>query len=272
MKTILIPTDFSKIAHHTMNYATEFFKEDAVNYILLNAFSVSSEMGSSFDEEKAQHQLRLDEEVAYLKGKVNEASVVTSLLWMGKINYLPKEILVDNSVDLVLMGTKGIDEVEKYLGKSNAGEFVAHVDANALIVPADLPYVAPQNVLFTTDFRNFKEDKTIASLKWILDKFDANLFILYVNNSGMELTHYQNDVKKRLHEAFVGYKVSFHEFLAENIEDEIQDFMEQYNIDIVSAIPMHNTFFDRIFHKSLSRTLAEHATKPVLMLTNKNEG
>lgn len=272
MKTILIPVDFSKTCHQAINYALGLFKTEAVNYILLNAFTVNPGPGNeSYDTEKKKHENELALEVASFSKKINDKSAVSSILWMGKIEYLPQEIIEENNVDLVVMGTEGIDDVAKYIGKSHAGEFVSHIDANVLVVPCCYDFKSPQNILFTTNYKNIKEESTLSFLKGFIDKFNANVFVLYVNNTGENLTTYQLEVKKQLHDYFINDKVSFHEFKADNIDLEIENFMIQYNIDMVSAIPLHNTFFDRMFHNSIAKKLTEHATKPVLILTNKKQ-
>jgi len=270
MKTILIPTDFTKIAHQAIDYALELFQNEKVQYILLNAFQVEPGPNqNSFEVEKANHQAKLNQEEEFLQRKINSDSIVKSILWLGKIDFLPEELLKENKVDLVVMGTEGINEVEKYLGKSHAGEFVSHVDVNTLVVPCCSKYSVPQNILFTTNYNNVKKEGSLDLLNEFINKFDSNVFVLYVNNTESGLTSHQEDVKKHLREYFNESKVSFHEFLAEDIEAEVENFMMEYNIDMVSAIPLHNTFFERIFHNSMAKKLAEHATKPVLILTNK---
>lgn len=270
MKTVLIPTDFSKTYKSAVRYALELYKDKSVNYILLNAFKVKPGPNNpTYEDEKANHQKNLTAEEGLLKEKVNATSSVSSILWMGKIDFLPQEIITENKVDLVIMGTEGVESVEEYIGKSHAGEFVSHVDVHTLIVPCCTNYEVPTNILFTTNYRNVKEEKTLEALKELLVQCDANLFVLYVNNTDGGLTTYQTQVKDQLHDYFNDYKVSFHEFSAEDVEGEIENFMLQYNIDMVSAVPLHNTFFDRLFHNSIAKKLAEHATKPVLILTNK---
>jgi len=271
MKTILIPTDFSKTAHQAIDYALALFQNENVHYILLNAFQVEPGPNQdSYAVEKANHQASLEEEEQFLQGKLNSKSTVQSILWLGKIDFLPSSIIDENKVDLVIMGTEGIDSVETYLGKSHAGEFVSHVNVNTLVVPCCTDYTIPQNILFTTNYKNEKKEGTLDLLKEFIDKFDSNVFVLHINNKGSELTSHQETVKRKMREYFNESKVSFHEFIAEDIEAEVENFMLEYNIDLVSAIPLHNTFFERMFHNSLTRKLAEHATKPVLILTNKN--
>ena len=185
MKKILIPTDFSKTAHQAMDYALELFQNEKVEYLLLNAFHVEPGPGhDSFEVEKAKHQEKLNLEEQFFQGKVNEQSSVEAILWLGKINYLPEDLLRDNDVDLVIMGTEGLNEIEKYIGKSNAGEFVSHVEVDTLVVPYCNKYSSPQNILFTTNFKNEKKEGTLSLLKEFVDKFDANLFVLHVNNTG----------------------------------------------------------------------------------------
>ncbi len=270
MKTILLPTDFSSVASNAMDYALTVYGDEPVHYILLNAFVVQpGPEGKSYQEEQTDHKAKLDEEEKIWAAKINDQSKVSTILHLGNIDYLSNELLEENKVDLVIMGTEGVGEVERYIGKSHAGEFVSHVNKNTLVIPSCADCKTPQNILFTTNYRNVKNDKTLGVLKHILDKYNANLFVLYVNKEGTELTSYQNEVKGNLEEYFNGNKVSFHEFIAGNVEDQVEDFMNQYNIDMVSAVPQHNTFLERIFHNSLVKRLAEHSTKPVVILNDK---
>lgn len=268
MKTILIPTDFSSIAHHAMKYAAGLFKGKEMNYILFNCFELSHDETKSYLQIKQEHQEKLEEDLQVLKDLTNNKGTYHSILNHGKLNYIPSEFLEENNVDLILMGTGGLSEAEQYIGRSHAGEFVTHVKANILIVPDTKHYEPIKNVLFATNYRNVKSVKTLSVLKEFLDIVDANLFVLYVNKTGVPLTSFQKENKEKLEAFFSENKVSFHEFLADTVEDEIEDFMLRYNIDLVSAIPLHNNFVERLFHNSLVKKLAEHAIQPLLVLNN----
>jgi len=268
MKTILIPTDFTSIAHNAMHYAAELYKGQKIKYILFNCFELSHDETKSYLQIKQEHQESLEEDLKVLKDVTNNQGEYHSILNHGKLNFIPTELILENDVDLILMGTKGLSVAEQYIGRSHAGEFVTHVNANIIIVPDSNRYSPIKNVLFTTNYRNVKSLKTLNTLKELVGKEDANLFVLYVNKAGLPLTSFQKENKDRLEEFFKDNKVSFHEFLAASVEDEIEDFMLKYNIDLVSAIPMHNTFVERLFHKSLVKKLAEHATKPLFVLNH----
>lgn len=266
MKTIFIPTDFTSVAHHAMQYVAEMFKNDKIKYILFNCFELSHDETRSYLQIKQEHEEKLEEDLKLIKDLTNNTGEYETILSHGKLNFIPHELLQEHDVDLILMGTRGLSDAEEYIGRSHAGEFVTHVNANILVIPDGFHYTPVTNIVFATNYRNVKSDRTLMLLKEFVDANDANLFVLYVNSGGLPMTSFQKENKDKMDEFFAKNKVSFHEFLADKVEDEIEDFMLRYNIDLVSAIPMHNNFVERLFHKSLVKKLAEHATKPLLVL------
>jgi len=70
-----------------------------------------------------------------------------------------------------------------------------------------------------------------------------------------------------LDDLFVGIEHSF-KFIEDNdVEKGILKFVNDNNIDLLAVISRKRGFFERLFHKSISKKLAMHANVPILILS-----
>ncbi|RMG83540.1 MAG: universal stress protein, partial [Bacteroidetes bacterium] len=129
MKKILLPTDFSENSLKSIEYAINLFKEETVEYFLLNAYmppQAGAAMLVSIDDilkEDSIKNLRklhrkLSEKYNELKFEMSYESV------KGTLEYGVQYMVRNYGVDLIVMGTKGASGVKEVLVGSNTAEVV----------------------------------------------------------------------------------------------------------------------------------------------------
>ena len=52
----------------------------------------------------------------------------------------------------------------------------------------------------------------------------------------------------------------------ENVEDGILNYIENKNFDLLVVVAHQRGFWEKLFHKSISKSLVKHATMPILVL------
>ncbi|TAL60147.1 MAG: universal stress protein, partial [Bacteroidetes bacterium] len=129
MKTILVPTDFSKDASNAVRYATAIAKKEKAKIILLHAFHftyISPDVPAQFAAETIE-AMKADSEH---KLKLISSEIVKSKI---ECEYLNNEgftldvilkAIEKQKPDLVIMGTKGASGIKEVLIGSNTAKVI----------------------------------------------------------------------------------------------------------------------------------------------------
>ncbi len=112
MKTIVFPTDFSLNSMHAVRYGINLFKGQEVRFILFNAYvdpSVGASMTYVFEDHmKVISMTMLRKVLEELKDDHGQGDLKIELVnRYGDLPYALKPFLVEEMVDLVIMGSSG---------------------------------------------------------------------------------------------------------------------------------------------------------------------
>ncbi|MAQ76379.1 MAG: hypothetical protein CL613_08615 [Aquimarina sp.] len=125
MKTILIPTDFSKNAYQALFYATQLFKNYQCHFILLNTFSVNtpvltsrlnpSKGGELYKKLSVESDAKLTEVYHKIVRDTDglDHSFETVSISQPLTETIEKTIR-SKDIDLIVMGTKGATGAKEF--------------------------------------------------------------------------------------------------------------------------------------------------------------
>ena len=145
MKTILIPTDFSKNATHALNYAIDLAQHENAKIILLHSYHIDYTNGyvsanliekevKDAEQNSATHLKSLYTKVIHA-GNIQCECVSRQDLAVDAILTTIKE----KNVDLVVMGTKGASGVTGAIFGSNTARVIEKATCPVIAVPAETP-------------------------------------------------------------------------------------------------------------------------------------
>jgi nucleotide-binding universal stress UspA family protein len=267
IKNILVPTDFSEVANSAVNVAAEIARKSGATLHLLNIVHVpvidpytpAQTISNITDTGKDEAQKNL----AKLS---NELEGVNSEIYV-KAGFAIDEILgfaTANDVDLIVMGTTGSSGVEEVLLGSNAAGVVEKSKIPVLCIPDEMEKFAAKDIVYASDL----EKNDIAVINKLLDVakvFNSNFHILHVHNDEMHFTHDNPEDIFRAVKDQTGYpSLSYHQVEAENTRATIEEFIEKMPCDILAMAKHHRSFFDKLFHSSLTKKMVNHSHIPVL--------
>lgn len=280
MKTILLPTDFSKNSINAIQYAIDMFQNIDCDFFLLNVQKASSfisddimVMSSSTTiyqtlisaAKKSIDNIILKIKAKHSNDKHHFHSIVDYDNLIDSINQVSKI----HNVDLIVMGTKGASGLEKVIFGSNTVHVMQRCHIPVLAIPDNCKFNGLYKVLFTT---NHLELYSIEELKW-LKYFNA----LY--NSELDILHIK-DEKHSTHEVFsneVIFKTHFtgaiHKYITINSKDIfeiINKYIIENQIDMFAMLTTKHSFLDRLFAKHPVETFGFKIHIPFLVI-NKEE-
>ena len=269
--TILLPTDFSENAQHTVNYALDIFNNKDTKFILMNSYEPPRPTGMLINiddivKKEAINDLNVEQKklAANLGERSDQLSIVAQ---RGDLPEALELVVKQNKGDLIVMGTKGASGLKEILMGSNTANVIKSAVCPVLAVPENTPIAAPKKIVFAADYEHLSDLSSLDPLKEIATLFGSTIMIVNVtsDNDG-ELSFNPVIEKLTLNDYFKDVNHTYHTVQNDSVIDGINDFIMENEVDMLATIPGRNHFFDKIFHKSVTNKLAMHTSIPLLAL------
>lgn len=276
MKTILVPTDFSKCAENAVNYALEFADKFNLKVIIHNSTHLPTFAVEVPFEEISEDKLLAESKNNmnnYLKNKkiTNKNLIVEDNVSFGfavdNIISLAKE----NTASIIIMGTKGSSNLEGLLLGSIATSVIEKAPCPVLVIPVNAIFNDIKKIVFATDYHK-NDVESINFLSTIAMKFNAE--ILVVHESSVTLT---NNLERDLFEIFkneviqkVSYKnISFKFIIGYDISKDLNLILEEEHADLLAISTRKRNIFVKLFERSLTKLITHHTKIPVIAFHTK---
>lgn len=276
MKNILIPTDFSKNATDAAKYTLNLFENEKCKFYHLHSVDVEVSKLNNITHKFTQS---IREEALIKLNKLKSYFTITDTKFKNRQKtILSFSSLIDavktntkkHNIDLVVMGTKGISGLRKMFFGSNAVNVVNKTeDCATLIVPDEIEFKAIHKVGFPTDLKSISP-KVIEEVKFLAELHDATVIIMHV----MDAENLSEDQKKNLDalkKEFEGVDFYFHAMpMYDKVTDEILDFIEGAEIDLLAITKNEHGFFERILREPVVEKLGHNIKIPLMVIPQAN--
>ena len=274
MKQILFTTDFSEAAHKAFIYALEFADSFDAELLIMHVYDLPiveapnlpestqeifdivemNQFESFRDELPGLHKIAEERNLGHIK--------IRNVLQYGDLVYNINKVCEEENIDMIVMGTKGATGLkETFLGSTTAS-VMANVKAPVLGIPAGARYRPIKSIAFTTQYKD-KDNDALRRAIDIARKFDATLQCLYIKNDDDP-----EDIEERINEWKIYYrdeKIAFYNIDGDHIEQTILDFAENQHVDLLIMRTHKRSFFEGLFHRSLTKKMAYHSIVPLLV-------
>ena len=272
MKTILVPIDYSETAHNALQYAIGLAKFNKAKIVLLHAYQVpipTTEMPvvlalpDDLEKENIARIKTLEKEISK---QLNDEVKVEHLVRMG---FAVDEIMTaakEKKADLIVMGVTGQGKLGETLIGSNATWLIQKTHTPVLVVPQGAKFKKPEKIVWAYDYRGEVPENQSKKVKEYTKLFNANLFVLDIVKTSQVPTYENAVAGVTIEAALNGVKHSTYFPEGEDIESEINTFVDTYKADWLMMIPHKHTLFERLFHKSNTKRMAFHTHVPLLII------
>jgi nucleotide-binding universal stress UspA family protein len=276
MKTILVPTDFSKEADNALEVAAIIARNTGAKIELLHivesihedAYSVSGTFIQEDGLDKVFILKMIEKATMKMKQKAKDLSEegikVMPHVKVGSVYKHISSIISENKVDLIVMGTQGATGLKEMFSGSNTQKVVRLAKCLVLSVKERANKFSLKNVLFAT---NFQDDAPVFldRIKELQSIFNFKLHILYVNTpmsfqSDMELSCVMDDFAKT-HKL---NNFNFNVINAYTEEEGIMIFADKVKADIVALSTHGRKGLSSLLMGSVSKDLVNYSPKPIL--------
>ena len=181
MKTILVPTDFSKAASNAAEYAAHLAKDVKAKVLLFHAYHVpiptsdvpiTAFVPEDFQKENESH---LKKEAARL-----HKSTGVEIKYEAKMGFAVEEILHKKNIGLIVMGMKGAGKLTEALIGSTTTDTLRKSKTPVLVIPEKVKYSKPKKIVFACDYDSRTDTHTLDSLKGIVKTFNSKVYVVKV--------------------------------------------------------------------------------------------
>lgn len=267
--TILVPTDFSIPSKVAVLYAARLAKKLKADIVLLAVINVNIATDAILDWKKREEHMvdttrhEAEQLIREVKEEIQEEIKIEYRSIMGfPFKDMVENIIVDDGLDLIIMGTKGATGLKKVLIGSNAASVIDNSSVPVLTVPADTIFKPVKKIVYATNMLSITEE--IKPLVMFASIFDAVIQVLHVLPGDSSKIIDGKSLVADLIKITNYPKISFHVSRNDNIAEEVDAFVIEKKADMLAMFTHKLDYYEKLFSKSVTRQLAFHAHLPLL--------
>ena len=270
MKRILIPTDFSEQAENALKVAAQMAKKNGSEIYVLNSLELPlnlSKSGSSGAMPESLFFIKLAEkhfEKLLKKPYLNGLLIHETIIGHGEIYNDVSEVVKEKDIDLIIMGSHGINGfMEMFIG-SNTEKVVRTSKIPVLVIKNEHLEFKTDTFVYATDFSEeckvpFEEAQKFAEVT------NSRLNLLYVNTPSEFKT--SKKINKKIKDFLKDYnteKIKTHVYNDTSVEKGILNFANEINANLIGMGTHGRKGISHFFNGSVSEDLVNHANMPVM--------
>jgi nucleotide-binding universal stress UspA family protein len=273
MKTILVPTDFSKTSINAINYAMEIAKLLKAKLILYHVYHfplIVSDITTQDSEVEIEKSCLMTLTIIKEKLIVKHGKDVSISCKCnnGNVENAIHLFTKNHKVDLIVMGIKGGGFLTEKIIGSITTSVLRKATCPVIAVDQKVKFKSIKKIVFACDYTNVDNEKVLKPLKVIANLFNAHIYVLKIASQfetcpiASELEHKFLDMKMSLK----AFDHTFHCTYNMNVVDGINEFVVSKKIDMVVMIPHRYTLFEYLFHTPETKKMAFHSKVPLVAL------
>ena len=278
MRTILIPTDFSKNAMHALHYALDLFKCERTRFYFLHAFgdevygpfgtNVKIDIEIEKKRVKKETQKKLDALIQEITDvPPNPRHTYESVSAFDSLVDAVNDFVNEINIDLVIMGTKGKTDDKKVIFGSHTVQVFKYVQCPVLAVPQDAEFHQPKKIVFPTNYMLPYKRRELKLLNGISGDFKSEIHCLYISDFET-LSARQLDNKRFLSEGLPDSYLYFERTPVKNKAKAIQEYIALKNIDFLVMVNSKHSFLEDLLYRSTVDEIGLTTKTPFLVMQN----
>ena len=276
IKRILIPVDFSVRSKNAVEQTIPIASSKNATLILYHAYSRPADLGE-YNAYEQEHRLKLKTE----KVRENFNAFIKTIDGIQDVNYEVEYELgislqkIENAfknldIDLLVMATHGAKGVELMWG-SKTTNLIKRIKGPILVFPDGSKLQNPKRFCLAYDFH--KEEQNIyalSTLKQIAEVYNAHIRIVDVRPNNYAKSEHRLKEEKKI-SLFLGDDIShdFESIIGSDVEKELLNYVNDFDVQLMAVMPAEHSFFEKLFHQSITELMAAQINKPLLTLVDK---
>ncbi|MFN6945664.1 MAG: universal stress protein [Cytophagaceae bacterium] len=269
IRTILFPTDFSDNAINALQYVTQLAKKFNSAIVLFHSFHmpvIKTDVPIEIMEKEMNEMEKLaKEKLAKLADQIKKQANNLDTINIVRRGFTVENILnilEEEHIDLVVMGTKGAGGIKEVIMGSNTADVIERASCPVLAVPEQAQYNGLKKIIYAVDHNHIDCD-SIEVIVRIAQVFEAELRLLSISKDD-ETEKLKQQLKNEILKK-INYPQTFlHIIDSDKVLDGINEFAEKEQIDLLVMATRKRHLIEKMFKVSLTRKMAFHGKLPLL--------
>lgn len=273
IKKILIPIDFSENSINALEWACSISSktnaqlhvfhsyEYSATYAQVNYLAFMESIAKTVEKNLLKDMKALENTISSLSSLKPKYHVTFEYAIKGIKDYAE-----EHNIDLIVMGTRGINDVTNQLMGSITSSVIDHTTIPVLAIPEKLSPKHFGTIVFAVDYKHLIPENALNLVGTLAKTYNSTLKILHVSQSKEEGSVVETDevlaIAKELKDIphFYAFTVN------KNPYEGIMEFLDKNEADLLVMIPHKHSFFFNIFRSSVTEQVVHHVKIPMLAI------
>lgn len=271
INTILVPTDFSKVAEHAFEYACELAAVLNASIRLVHIHQPAIDMGGvsmvkQSPELVNDKQAHLDDWIKKRRSISQEArrvSVTTEL----KIGFVPEELkrMSEKPTDLMIMGMTGNNHLlDKWLG-TTATEMSRKAKCPVMLIPEQSVFRVPHDIVYASAYAP-GEEKLLPEVLSFASQFDATLHFVHIEEVKNKPSYEVHQIPVSLSRENQDVRMHFSTVNSKDVLSGLKRYSDDHQSDILVMATPRRKAVEELFHRSTTRKMIFQTQSPLLIM------
>ncbi len=281
MKTILVPTDFSKPAHIAIKTAITLAKHLRAKVLVLHILEPTHITKNSHesvfsDQELEQRYMKYLQDMADMKlrNELQKLHTEVKIEHEATIGYLFEVLnkhLAQDNVAFVVSGTHGMTAWQGQWNESNTEKLVRFAPCPILAVKTEIATLPIAKLVFATNLKDVS-NKVIQQIKYFQEMLGSELRVLYINTASNFQTQREIEaLHAKFQETAKLKDYTFHVYADSEAEEGILNYMQDEACDMLALATRQRTGVAKWFSGSIAENLVNRSPFPIITFGLKNQ-
>ena len=278
MRKVLVPTDFSENAFNALKYASQIFKYEKSEFLIVHTYAdevyrkVPEAKRDLLEELKDETLRRSETELKSILARIKEYAPnpqhkFRAISVFGALIDEVHDLVNEENMDIVVMGTRGATNDKKIAFGSNTLQLMKYVHCPVLAIPEGYEYHPPKEILFPTNYMVPYKRRELKLLCDMTDSFRSTIHILYIDPV-RNLSLRQADNREFLKNCLKKPKLTFETTLEKDKTTAITKYMAHHAINMLVLVNSRHSYMEDMLYQSTIDKIGLHIKIPFLVLQN----
>ncbi len=266
MKNVLFLTDFSMNSIHAIRYGINLTDPEETNYYIFHSFTFKNTRNNFSNDLYDQYKSAVEIRFNHLKESLQENHGQNELKieCFSEFGFIPDSLVMltkDLDIDLVVMGMSGMSYFNIGLFGNKAYETMKTLKIPVLTVPLETHLSQPTLIGLVSEEEHDGWEERLDPVYEIHNYCQSEIMGIQIvkGEKEMVLENSQHfDTSSKLQNT----KISNPDILL-----GIKNAIGEMGIDLLVLIRKERSFFENLFHKSISKQIASKIDLPILTIS-----
>ena len=281
MKNILVLTDFTIRSKNAAEFAVQLAIQSKANIILCNVLEATTSIttgaemkwpvveNSAFKDESIFDLTVLDKR---LKKIISESEApfkpdINFLSETGFLSEVTNRIIRERHVEMVVIGSHKSSAFARLIFGSHTHILLDKINCPILLVPINAKFRGINKIIYATD-QSFNDTRVIDYLVKLAQPFQASVLVNHISKTGDNLEEQESSIVE-INENNIAANDSpiiYSNIKGHDVKKSLIKMIDAGEVDIVTLVHKKYDLLTQIFHKSISKHIADSTEVPLLIM------